>query len=510
MPETEDKKQPKCKPVGFHLSATEIYELGFDGTFTYFICHNFNNGGWEKVIEIPINDDLILVPVHDDLIEKGVIHLPTTPEPYGTERDLYELVQHFIHKHLAVSPFYERLSSYYVLFSWLYDRFNTLPYQRFLGDYGTGKTRALQVVGAICYRPVFASGATTVSPIFRLIDRHQGTLIIDEADFKNSDSDAEITKILNCGYQAGFPVIRSEPRGNTFEPVAYNVFGPKLIATRKRFKDKALESRCLTEEMDFQWRPDIPSILPDTFWNEALEIRNRLLQWRFDKYPHVRLRHDRINESIEPRLNQVMMPLASIIEDQTMLDDLREFAEKYNKNIVVERGMLLDAEILQTIMDIARDGKYDPSMKEIAETLNRDRDENEKPITARKVGWTVRNSLKLRQEDRRHVKHLVWDADKINKLCEKYGVIPEGCEDVRIVSDLCEPPGEPHTDEIASEDCPRPSHSNLTKLTNSQNVRPTSELCGDCENLDIDYQRISCKLGDVALKRMEKCPEGRL
>jgi hypothetical protein len=465
MPETEDQKQPKCKPVGFHLTDTEIYELGFDGTFTYFICHN-KASGWQKVIEIPITEDLILVPVHDDLIEKGVIHLPTAPEPYGSERDLYDLVQHFIHKYVAVSEFYERLASYYALFSWLFDRFNTLPYLRAIGDYGTGKSRFLQVIGAICYRPVFASGATTVSPIFRLIDRHQGTLIIDEADFKNSDSDAEITKILNCGYQAGFPVIRSEPRGNTFEPVAYNVYGPKLIATRKRFKDKALESRCLTEEMDFQWRPDIPSILPDTFWHEALEIRNRLLQWRFDKYPHVRLRHDRINESIEPRLNQVMMPLASIIEDQIMLDDLREFAEKYNKNIVVERGMLLDAEILQTIMDIARDGKYDPSMKEIAETLNRDRDENEKPITARKVGWTVRSSLKLRQEDRRNVKHLVWDAEKIDKLCEKYGIIPEGCEDVRIVSDLCEPPGDPNIDESASEDCPGPSHSNLTKLTN--------------------------------------------
>ena len=68
----------------------------------------------------------------------------------------------------------------------------------------------------------------------------------------------------------------------------------------------------------------------------------------------MQLRPDRINESVEPRLNQVMMPLASIIEDQLMLDDLREFAERYNKNIVVERGMLLDAEVLQAIIDMAR------------------------------------------------------------------------------------------------------------------------------------------------------------
>ena len=130
MPGTKSKKKtkeaeerPKRKPVGFHLSGTKIFELGFDGTFTYFICHDFNDGGWEKVLEIPIAEDLVLVPVHDALIEKGVIHLPVAPEPYGSERDLYDLVQHFIHKYVAVSEFYERLASYYVLFSWSYDRF---------------------------------------------------------------------------------------------------------------------------------------------------------------------------------------------------------------------------------------------------------------------------------------------------------------------------------------------------------------------------------------------------
>jgi hypothetical protein len=509
MPETkkEEKKEPKRKPVGFHLSGSKIYELGFDGTFTYFICHDFNDGGWRKILEIPITEDLVLVPLYDNLIEKGVIRFPVAPEPYGSERDLYDLVQHFIHKYVAVSEFYERLSSYYVLFSWLHDRFNTLPYLRALGDYGTGKSRFLQTIGAICYRPVFASGATTVSPIFRLIDRHRGTLILDEADFKFSDSDSELVKILNCGYQAGFPVIRSEPRGNTFEPTGYEVYGPKLIATRKRYKDKALESRCLTEEMDFQWRLDIPHILPDTFWDEALEIRNRLLQWRFDKYSSSCLRLDLINESIEPRLNQVLMPLASIIEDQAMLSDLREFAERYNKNIVVERGMMLDADVLQTIIDLAADGKRDPSMKEIAEKLNENGD-RPKPITSNKIGWVVRDKLRLQKESRRNVQHLVWDKEMVGKLCEKYGVIPEGCEDVRIVSRLYEPPEDPNSESDEGEDSPGPSHSSLTNLTSSQNPnRPGPDMCKGCDHIVISPGVLRCDLADQqSIRELDSCP----
>jgi len=508
----EAEQEPKRKAVGFHLSGTEIYEMGFDGTFTYFICHDLSSGTWRKVLEIPITEDLILLPLYDGLIEKGVIHLPMAPEPYGSERDLYDLVQHFIHKYVAVSPFYERLSSYYVLFSWLYDRFNTLPYLRAIGDYGTGKSRFLQVIGAICYRPVFASGATTVSPIFRLIDKHQGTLIIDEADFKNSDSDAEITKILNCGYQAGFPVIRSEPRGNTFEPVGYAVYGPKLIATRKRFRDKALESRCLTEEMDFQWRANIPSILPDTFWDEALEIRNRLLQWRFDKYPHVELRHNRINESVEPRLNQVMMPLASIIDDRAMLDDLREFAEKYNKNIVVERGMLLEAQVLQAIIDLAQANVVNtsPSMKEIAERYNEDRTDREH-ITAHKAGRVLGDRLKLEKVNKRGVYHLVWDGPKIQKLCERYGVLTEGVDFgglVDFVDSLCEP-SEKSTPEQSQEnsdddDFSSPSYRKSSK--SSSQHKPTPAKCGDCENYLVEPGWIGCRITNEKLKNMESCP----
>jgi hypothetical protein len=308
--------------------------------------------------------------------------------PFGTEKDLYQMVRCFIHKYVGLSEFFEKLSAYYVLFTWLYDRFDTLPYLRVIGDYGTGKSRFLHTVGAISYKPAFASGATTVSPIFRIIDKYRGTLILDEADYKYSGADAEIIKILNCGYQKGFPVIRSELRKNEYEPIPYNVYCPKLIATRERFSDKALESRCLTEVMDYNWRHDIPSILPENFWDEAIELRNHLLQWRFNKYQNVQLKRDLVNESVEPRLIQVTMPIASIINDESMLSELQEFVS--------------------------------PSMKQIAERVNQD-NETDETISYRKVGGIVSDSLKLEKQRRRHVTHLVYDDLKIKKLCEKYG-----------------------------------------------------------------------------------------
>src|SRR5262249_22622537 len=85
----------------------------------------------------------------------------------------------------------------------------------------------------------------------------------------------------------GSRVVRSEVTGQRgeFNPRAYHVFGPKLVATRGTFEDRALESRFLTEEMGHATlRNDIPISLPATYKDEALRLRNQLLLFRFRRF----------------------------------------------------------------------------------------------------------------------------------------------------------------------------------------------------------------------------------
>jgi len=108
-------------------------------------------------------------------------------------------------------------------------------------------------------------------------------MILDEADLKNSDEYNEVVTILNCGFERGRPVIRAikdNPDRLQFLPT----FGPKVFATRRRFKDPALEARCLTEVMQETTRDNIPSTLTDTFYREQEELRNKLLLFRLRNY----------------------------------------------------------------------------------------------------------------------------------------------------------------------------------------------------------------------------------
>jgi hypothetical protein len=126
----------------------------------------------------------------NNLLTIDVVLFPSKPEEYGSEAELVAEIQSFIHRYVQVSPLFEKVAAHYVLFSWVHDAFNELPYLRARGDFGSGKTRFLLIVGAICYKPIFASGASTVSPLFRILDAVRGTLIIDESDFRFSDEKA--------------------------------------------------------------------------------------------------------------------------------------------------------------------------------------------------------------------------------------------------------------------------------------------------------------------------------
>lgn len=362
----------------------------------------------------------------NNLLTNEVVLLPSQPQEYGSQEELVGEIQTFIHRYVDVGPLFEKIASYYVLLSWIYDAFNELPYLRLRGDPGCGKTRFLLTVGSLCYKPIFASGASTVSPLFRILDAFRGTLIIDEGDFRLSDERAEIVKILNNGNAKGFPVLRTEvsPK-REFNPTAYSVFGPKFVATRGFFEDRALESRCLTEEMgQYQLRDDIPINLSSHYKDEALELRNKLLLFRFRNLQSVQTNESLVDRTIEPRLNQVFVPLLSIIEDAGARKDLRELARLYNRQIIADRGMDTEARVLEVIRDLGASGEAKLSMKEITTWFaDRHQDEYERKITPKWIGTIVRKKLNLRTQKSDGVFVIPPEEQpKLAHLYEKYGI----------------------------------------------------------------------------------------
>jgi hypothetical protein len=321
-----------------------------------------------------------------------VIVLPSAVADSDTWADLLGDVQDFIHRYVDLSPAFEEIAAHYVLLTWGYDVFNELPYLRVRGQYGTGKSRFLLTVGALCFKPIFASGASTVSPIFRLLDQIGGTLVIDEADFWASDERAEITKILNNGNARGFPVLRSEVTpAKEFNPRAFNIYGPKLVATRHPFEDEALESRCLTEVLGPRpLRSDIPISLPGRFEEEADALRNRLLMYRFRRFGRPDELVVEAESGLEPRRAQILAPLLSVATTSAARDRMRAFVADCAPSIQ-DRLRDADRRVLGAVRALLADKSAPVSLGAVAHRFDMKwRDEYGVEVSARWVGSILR------------------------------------------------------------------------------------------------------------------------
>lgn len=414
------------------LPTGEIVELVYDATKRRTSFAVGSPSGIAPVESVDLEDGSRLIPwnAESNLIKRAVVLLPERPEEFGTLGELVSEIDSYLYRYVDLSDGFRRIAAYYILLSWVYDAFNELPYLRLRGDYGTGKTRALLVIGSLCYKAFIASGASTVSPIFHILNTFRGTLVLDEADFRFSDEKAELSKILNNGNVRDFPVLRTMiNQKKEFDPTAFDVYGPKIVAMRRSFEDAALESRFITEEMgERPLRADIPINLPNSQKSEALALRNKLLAYRFAYFSRIKVDDRLVNRALSPRLNQILVPLLSIVDDEKLRDEIRSVAHSLEEDLAAERNASPEAQLLEVIMSLM-EGKLALLVRNITKVfIERFASDYERPITNRYIGSLLRRNLHLKTYKTSGVYVVALkDTEKLKTLCTRYGVPwPEG------------------------------------------------------------------------------------
>jgi len=358
--------------------------------------------GWdnEKKVTIPMDyledGNVKFYPITDELLEKGAVLLPTEAIDYGTDEELE--ISTFIETWLDISKEHQQKATWYVMLSWIIDKLHTIPYLRALGDYGTGKTRYLDVIGGICYKPMFVGGAVRSAPIYRVIDLWRGTAIFDEFTLSKSDETEDIIQILNNGYQRGKPVLRCDS-GNYDKVRAFDPFGAKILATRRTFYDKALESRCITETMQLTDRNDIPVDFTSKFFEQRQQLQNKLLMYRFRNWNEITIDETVTIDfgNVLPRIKQSFMLFTVLFQyDSEKLKHFIQYTQKYNNKIVDENSLSYDGQIFNHYIKLLEihedDQQHFDDYKEPVITSSDIRNSliengwDEKKITSAKIG----------------------------------------------------------------------------------------------------------------------------
>jgi hypothetical protein len=211
-------------------------------------------------------------------------------------------------------------------------------------------------------------------------------MAVDEADFKNSAEWSDVAKVLNNGYSVGAPVIRCNK--DTFDPECFYVFGPKIISTRNRFEDEATETRCLTlATKERRVSNHIPLQLPLSFDQEALDLRNKLLKWRFDNFQRITVQEAGLRD-LFARSGQIGASLAAVAPDEQWRRKLIEFLQDLDSGREEEspKGM-----VQRAVASFFTGTRTSARVKEITEMVNSECQERGLEMSAKKVGGILRS-----------------------------------------------------------------------------------------------------------------------
>lgn len=337
----------------------------------------------------------------------------------NSTEDLLRDIQTFIHKYADVEEASEYLCALYCLNTWVYDKYEKVPYLRFLGTKETGKSRIKKVLGSICYHTLDIGFSMTEAALYRSIPKYQqGTLLIDEANFADSSLNSSIVKILNGGYEKGSKVTRCNPVN--YDPQTYEVYCPKIIANHTFFEDAALESRMHTIIAYKTQRPDIPeSLSGTTFEIEANQLQRRLLALRLQRYFNIDCQKQYPGIEIYPnRLREITLPLLRTAGYDTIPELLRIFLDrqvidKYDLSDNTPEGMV--ANIICNFLDVGKDKVY---VNEITKLVNQ---LNETSYSSRFIGETLKI---MRMPKSRKSSGMEVDLSRVNKneLRKRYGL----------------------------------------------------------------------------------------
>ena len=237
----------------------------------------------------------------------------------------------------------------FTFFTYVYRASPTSPYLRITGPTGSGKTRTLEVLHQVGFRPVI-SCSMTAATLFRVIDLCGGLVLIDEAEHlaNSSNGSTGILPILLSGYKQNGTVHRTI--GDRVR--RYRTFGPKAYAAIEE-SHPTLVNRSINVRM-FRDNTRNADRLIDESAEVWAEIRNGFQEIALTygcEWP-TQLREDR-DWGIAGRNREVWGPLLRLsawLDGHGGSGELEERLADHARNVIAEVQVELIPAVDQTLL----------------------------------------------------------------------------------------------------------------------------------------------------------------
>lgn len=238
------------------------------------------------------------------------------PEPASEPVDgaaLLDEIAGIVHKYVVLSPEAAYAITLWVAHTYLMDVWNVTPLLALRSPTKRcGKTTVLRIVGRLVRRALPASGVSAAA-IYRLVEDHEPSLLIDEMDAAKENED--LRAVLNSGHARDLAfIIRCVGEGAAMEPRKFSTWGPKVLAHIGRLPG-TLEDRAVQIEM----RRKLPTEQRERVRRRQLEaqlrpVRSRIARFAQDVADELADHEPEIPAELDDRAADNWEPLLSIAD----------------------------------------------------------------------------------------------------------------------------------------------------------------------------------------------------
>lgn len=324
----------------------------------------------------------------------GSVKMASGLDDYGDTFQLLTELKDFVHRYVDIDDFNGSLMAHWAMMTFCFDAFRAFPFLCLRGEPACGKSRALQVVGSICYRTIVFGGGSTKSALLRLNDRFRSTISLDEADVEG-DLRSDFVKLLNQGYRIDGSVSMSVGSGDDYEPKIWHVGSPKLLANRLDFPDKATETRTLTIRMVVkELAKHVPAELPFQFEAEAQSLRNKLMKWRFDNFHQIPQQKPGASLrllGLDGRAQQLGLPILTIAVQQEFKDEFLEYLRDRSGEMNRESPLHVVLESIVKLRSTHGDALYVSDVSKTAKAIATERELEESWLSPKRTAQHIRS-----------------------------------------------------------------------------------------------------------------------
>ena len=236
------------------------------------------------------------------------------PEPWGEPIDGVALLDDIvgaINRYVILPERSPHAAALWVVHTYLLDHFDISPRLTIRSPTPRcGKSTLLRVLTGLVLRPLRASNVTP-SIVFRVIQQHRPTFLLDEADTFFKDDEA-LRGVLDSGHEKGDVFMRNVSVGDNFRPRAFRTYGACAIAVIGTL-DRTLIDRSIV--IDLQRRLKNETIERFRRRRAAADLKviaGKIARWVADHGEAVGAIEPTLLEALDDRANDNWGPLFAI------------------------------------------------------------------------------------------------------------------------------------------------------------------------------------------------------